>query len=182
MHLPSLIRRQAIVVPAAMVFAVTAMATTAHSAPIEWQVEGNIRFTIEDHEDWVDNEWCNYSWEFTHDGRRGGPPQDHFWFAKCGGEIRAELRYHMFHLSNPGQVIIDRGSVKLFEGTSEDTADEDGGYLIGFPDPAIVIPDGKTVTKTFTVTNAAEDEPEDKAVITVSWKALPIRLIGHPPH
>ncbi|MEU9108099.1 hypothetical protein AB0D54_27940 [Streptomyces xanthophaeus] len=171
---------QTLVVPAVMIMTVTALGTTAHSAPnFNWEVKGRVSFQISDYEEFDANEHCNTSWEFTHKGK-GSLPQDNFWYAKCGGEIRAEIHYTIQNRSRSAVII--NGSVKLYEGTSDDTRDLDGGYPIAGPVAGhINIPESQPVTKTYTVTNAKEQEPNDRADITITWHKLPLRAIGKAP-
>ncbi|MFJ2825968.1 hypothetical protein ACIO7M_33445 [Streptomyces toxytricini] len=171
-HAPRM-RGHALVIPAAILMALTGFEVSAMSAPnYRWEVKGRVHIWVSDYEEVGDNEYCGKTFEFTHTGN-GQLPQSHWWYLKCGGEVRAEIHYTLNNFLR--SATIDPGEVKLYEGTSGDTRDLDGGYPI-----RLTIPEGKPVTKVFEVHNAMEDEPEDAAKITITWHKIPVRVIGRP--
>ncbi|MER6367450.1 hypothetical protein ABT255_03555 [Streptomyces mirabilis] len=164
-------KRALVVVPAALVMAVTALGTAAHSAPmaVPWRVTGNVVFQMMDSETFGKNPTCHHDNPVVNQGF-GQLPQNIWYYGKCGGEVRAEIHYKIFGNSD-GSVSLGQGNVYLYEGTSDDTRDLDGGFPFGgLYSASIHIPKGQSVTKTFHVSNTAEDSPDDHADITITWR------------
>ncbi|MFE3761535.1 hypothetical protein ACFXPI_07190 [Streptomyces sp. NPDC059104] len=147
----------------------SAAAQSAQSAPgMPWLVTGNVVFQMMDHETFGPNTRCTHNNPIVNEGT-GQLPQDFWYFGKCGGEVRAEIHYRMWGNSD-GSVTVGPGEVILFEGTSAETNDRDGGFKFGgFVSPNIHIQKGQSVTRTFHVSNVSEDVPDDKADITMTW-------------
>ncbi|MFF4350870.1 hypothetical protein [Streptomyces sp. NPDC001530] len=154
---------RALVVPAATVIAATALGTTAQSAPRQAPVTGNVVFQMMDHEDFGKNERCRHDNPVVNN--LGRAPGRFWYFGKCGGEVRAEIHYQLSR-NNDGSIELRDGEVKLFEGDSADTNDPGGGFPFALS--PIKIPQGQTRTMQFHVDNVLEDEPDDKADITLT--------------
>ncbi len=80
----------------------------------------------------------------------------------AGGEIWAALDIKATKVNAAGDVSISVDG-RLYEGTSCDTTDLDGNFSNTFTVPA-----GTTMTKSFSMSNTEEEEPEDKADITLT--------------
>ncbi|MFF4039227.1 hypothetical protein [Streptomyces sp. NPDC001816] len=158
--------RRALVVPVATVLATTALGTAAHSAPRLFDADGYIDFQMMDAETFGPNHRCDKQIKvFNNPGSTPG----HFWyFATCGGEVRAEFHYTISR--NPdGSIVMTDAKALLFEGTSADTRDLDGDasyFWSVLGQPGWIIPRPGSDTKHFHVENWMESEPDDKADIT----------------
>ncbi|MEU7062920.1 hypothetical protein [Streptomyces sp. NPDC046161] len=179
-------RRPFVVAAAALSMAVTtALGTTAHSAPqraVTATLVSDITYQIMDHEDWGPNERCTRT-DHSRDGLSEAEAPRSFAFSRtCGGEIRVEIDYKA-RLSHDRSIVIPEGHVKFFEGSSVVTNDEDGGLDFGFTgEPQTIIPGGESRTRSFYVQNSAEGEPDDHALVTVTWtnvKNYQLHRIGH---
>jgi hypothetical protein len=83
-----------------------------------------------------------------------------------GGEIRLELTINA-QLLTTGSIRIS-GSALLYEGTSENTDDLDGQLYFNF-----IVRQGRIINYRGKVTNTAEDEPEDYALVSFSCRNQP---------
>ncbi|MGW2677929.1 hypothetical protein [Streptomyces sp. NPDC001436] len=176
------------VMPVALaIAATTALGTTAYAA-IQQAPGGSatlvtdITYQISDHEDFGPNEHCTRT---DHSEETVRPIPQSFAFSRtCGGEIRVEIDYRARYNSDGYSITIMEGHVKFFEGSSVFTNDQDGGLVFGFTgEPQTIIPVGSTKTRSFYVENNDEGQPEDHAIVTVTWKNIKnntLGRIGHP--
>jgi hypothetical protein len=147
--------------PAAVVMAATAPGAAAHSVPQQpWKVTGSVVMNIVDYETFGPNEYCNYVIPLTNEGNTGGAPSNYWYFGKCGGEIRAEIHYQI-QRSSSGLLDIE-GKVDFYEGTSVNTDDLDGTRTFDFQ-----VAPNTSGDKKIKVWNEDEDEPDDRATVTL---------------
>ena len=80
----------------------------------------------------------------------------------AGDEIWAALDIKVTRINVVGDVSISIDG-RLYEGTDCSNTDLDGTYSTTF-----TVPKGTTIAKSFTIWNTSEDEPEDKADISLT--------------
>ncbi|SDM48470.1 hypothetical protein [Nonomuraea jiangxiensis] len=157
---------RALAVPAAMIMAVTAPATAAQAASQQdWRVTGTVVFDMMDYETFGANERCRHNVPISNKGRVGGPSVNYWYFGKCGGEIRTEIHYRLTR-GSAGTVTVDNISIPFFEGATANTTDRDGWATIR---PFIIWP-GQSITKQVRVQNDAEDQPDDRTIVTFTLR------------
>jgi hypothetical protein len=115
---------------------------------------------IEDYENFGDNEHATRHMARHSDVGPYGTHDEIHWTEKMGGEIRVEL---VLKIDWRVDFSIDVAwHVKLFEGTSEETSDLDGERS-----GSINVPKDAVKTLSFSVWNTDEDDPEDRADVTI---------------
>lgn len=115
---------------------------------------------IEDYETFGSNEHATRNWARNSDVGPYGTHDELHWTEKMGGEIRVELELKIDWRID---LSIDiHWHVKFFEGTSEETSDLDGERTGAFN-----VAKDQTRTLTISVWNTDEDEPEDRADISI---------------
>lgn len=154
---------RALVIPAAAAIAVPALATNAQAA--QRTVTGNISWRIMDYADVGANKVCNRGLSLNPSTVTSGTDKRIRAWAKCGGEIRAEVHYRL-SIDPNGVIRVTEGKVELYEGDSENSTDLDGtsafANMILFP--------GASGTRSIHVQNWAEGQPNDKADVTLTLR------------
>lgn len=136
--------------------AIGLVATTAPAQAATRHISGSASFVINDYEDFGSDERCNHdvNIDFT---LTTGQTRSRVATARCGGEIRAELRYTV--REENGTVYLTKGRVDFFEGDSENTNDLDGTKRLA---PDNMAP-GESLTYKPFVYNRDENETRDWA-------------------
>ncbi|MFZ2241088.1 MAG: hypothetical protein WAV90_16365 [Gordonia amarae] len=82
--------------------------------------------------------------------------------ARCGGEIRVEVKYTLDQEN--GTVFLTAGRVNFYEGDTDTTNDLDGTARI----KKLTVPPGTTGETSVRVSNTAENEPRDRALVYIT--------------
>ena len=115
---------------------------------------------MEDYENFGDNEYATRNFARHSDIGPYGTHDEVAWTETMGGEIRVEL---VLKIDWRIDLSIDIAwHAKLFEGTSEDTSDLDGERSGTFN-----VPKDAVNTLSIAIWNTDEDEPQDRADITL---------------
>ena len=132
------------------------VATTAPAHAATRSITGDASFVINDYENFGSDERCNrdVNINFT---LTSGQTRSRVATARCGGEIRVELRYTV--REENGTVYLTKGRVDFFEGDSENTNDLDGTKRLA----ADNMKPGESLTYRPFVYNRDENEPRDWA-------------------
>ncbi len=146
---------------ACMASAVGLVATTAPADAVTRTVQVRISYQINDYETIGSDEIC------TPTTRRVENLDDEHYFhrtsrARCGGEIRVEVKYTLDQEN--GTVFLTAGRVNFYEGDTDSTNDLDGTARIR----KLTIPAGRAVDTTVNVSNTAENEPRDRARVSIT--------------
>jgi hypothetical protein len=117
---------------------------------------------LEDYEDFDDNETATRNKAEFFDLGPWGTHAEQPWTERMGGEIRVELSLK-YDLKTDLSIDVS-WSAAFYEGTSENTSD-----LEATKSGSIKVPRDETVTLRFDIWNEDEDEPEDRADVTIDF-------------
>ncbi|MFI6509120.1 hypothetical protein ACIBCT_16055 [Streptosporangium sp. NPDC050855] len=147
------------------VLAQSATATAARATSQQnWHATGTVVFDMMDYERFGRNERCTHRIPISNTGRVGGPAVNHWYFGKCGGEIRTEIHYR---LQRSGHVLtLDNISIRFFEGDSAETNALKG---VGSMPRSLIWP-GQSVTKQVRVQNDVDRVRDDRTVVTFTLR------------
>lgn len=118
---------------------------------------------IMDYEVFEENHVCNFGRQFKSWSLNDGYSVPVSYRAKCGGEIRVEVYFRIENVAG-AYIRVTQGQLIFFEGDSADT-----NAIAGFGDfPDMVLYPTQTVTRQIHLWNSRDNQPDDKADVTVT--------------